>query len=105
MPIALVGVAGYLLTFVIVMPNPDSTATTVLSMLPPVAPIAYPARIAYVGVPLWELLAGAAVMTAAVVGVVRLAARIYAGALLTAGARVKIRDAWRAAGELVAGRR
>jgi ABC-2 type transport system permease protein len=104
MPIALVGVAGYLLTFVIVMPNPDSTASTILSMVPPVAPVAYPARIAYVGVPMWELMAGAAIMVLAVVAVVRLAARVYAGALLTAGARVKIRDAWRAAGELVAGR-
>ena len=104
MPIALVGVAGYLLTFVIVMPNPDSTASTVLSMMPPVAPIAYPARIAFVGVPLWELLTAAALMSLAVFGVVRLAARIYAGALLTDGARVKLREAWRAAGELVAGR-
>jgi ABC-2 type transport system permease protein len=104
MPIALVGVAGYLLTFVIVMPNPDSTASTILSMMPPVAPIAYPARVAFVGVPLWELLTAASIMSLAVFGVMRLAARIYAGALLTAGARVKLREAWNAAGELVAGR-
>jgi ABC-2 type transport system permease protein len=104
MPIALVGVAGYLLTFAVVMPNPDSTASTILSMMPPIAPVAYPARIAYVGVPLWELLTAAAIMSLAVVGVVRLAARVYAGALLSAGARVKLREAWRTAGELVAGR-
>lgn len=103
-PIALVGVAGYLLTFVVIMPNPDSAASTILSLLPPIAPIAYPARIAFTGVPLWELLAGVSIMVLTVVVVVRLAARVYAGALLTAGGRVKVREAWRAAGELVAGR-
>lgn len=101
MPIALVGVAGYLLTFAVVMPDPDSTASTVLSLLPPIAPIAYPARVATSGVPMWELAVAVAIMVIAVVAVVRLAARVYAGALLAAGGRVKLRDAWRAAGELV----
>jgi len=100
-PIALVGVAGYLLTFAVIMPNPDGTASMILSLLPPIAPIAFPARIAFTGVPLWEILMGILIMTVAVVAVIRLAARVYAGALLTAGGRVKIRDAWRAAGELV----
>lgn len=43
-------------------------------------------------------------MIISVVAVVRLAARVYAGALLASGGRVKIRDAWRAAEELTAGR-
>jgi ABC-2 type transport system permease protein len=104
MPIALVGVAGYLLTFAIVVPNPDSTTSLVLSLLPPIAPIAYPARIAFTGVPWWELMIGVFVVVVAVIAVIRLAARVYAGALLSAGSRVKIREAWSAAGELVAGR-
>ena len=95
---------GYLHTFVLIMPNPASAAGTILSLTPPISPIAYPARIAFTSVPLWELLAGVAVMVTTVVVVVRLAARVYAGALLTAGGRVKVREAWRAAGDLVAGR-
>ena len=43
-------------------------------------------------------------MIISVVAVVRLAARVYAGALLASGGRVKIRDAWRAAEELTSGR-
>lgn len=103
-PIALVGVAGYLLTFAFIMPNADSVAASVLSMLPPIAPIAYPARIAFTTVPVWELALAVTIMVITVVVVVRLAARVYAGALLTAGGRVKLREAWRAAGELVGGR-
>jgi ABC-2 type transport system permease protein len=102
-PIALVAVTAYMLTFIVIMPNPDGVAARILSLFPPVAPIAFPARIAFVGVPLWEVFTGVAIMVAAVFGVVRLAARVYAGALLAAGGRVKIRDAWRSAGELAAG--
>ncbi len=103
-PIALVAVASYLLAFTVVMPNPDTMATRILSWLPPIAPIAFPARIAITGVPLWEILVGVAIMVGAVLGVVRLSARIYAGALLASGGRVKLGDAWRAAGELTARR-
>jgi ABC-2 type transport system permease protein len=99
-PIALIAVASYLLTFAVIMPDPDGSVAVVLSLLPPIAPIAFPARIAFVGVPLWQTLLGVGIMLVAVVGVVRLSARIYAGALLAAGGRVKIREAWRAAGEL-----
>ena len=39
-PIALVAVASYLLTFTVILPNPDGTMAMVLSLLPPIAPIA-----------------------------------------------------------------
>jgi ABC-2 type transport system permease protein len=103
-PIALVAVAAYLITFAVILPNPDSTAATVLSLLPPIAPIAFPARIGFSGVPAWEIGLGLLLMVVGVVAVVRLAARVYAGALLAAGGKVKIGDAWRAASELIAAR-
>jgi ABC-type Na+ efflux pump permease subunit len=54
MPVALVSVAAYLGTFGL-MSEPDSMVARLVSLLPPVAPIAYPARIAAGGVPWWEL--------------------------------------------------
>ncbi|MFQ5426919.1 MAG: ABC transporter permease, partial [Gaiellales bacterium] len=75
-----------------------------LSLVPTIAPIAVPARIGFTGVPTWEIALGVVIMTVAVVAVVRLSARVYAGAILTAGGKVKIREAWRAAGELTAAR-
>jgi ABC-2 type transport system permease protein len=97
-------VASYLLTFTVILPNPDGTVAFILSLLPPIAPIAFPARIGFTGVALWQILLGMGIMLVAVFGVMRLAARIYAGALLGIGSRVRIRDAWRAAGELTSSR-
>jgi len=102
MPIALFSVAAYLVAFSVVLPNPESTVSRIVSLLPPVAPIAFPARIAFGQAPVWELLLGVALTMAAIAVVVRLAARVYAGALLGAGSRMKLRQAWRAAGELAA---
>jgi ABC-2 type transport system permease protein len=103
MPVALVSVAAYLGTFgLMASSEPDSMVARLVSLLPPVAPIAYPARIAAGGVPWWEICLGLAVTIAAVVMVVRTAARIYAGALLAQGGRIGLRRAWRAAGELAA---
>lgn len=101
-PIMLVGVASYLVSFALV-PNPDSVLTRIVSLLPPVAPIAFPARVGFSGVPVWEMALGVAVMLLAIVGVAKLAARIYAGALLAGGGKVKIRQAWRDSRELASG--
>lgn len=103
-PVVLIGVVSYLLAFTVVVTDPNATVSRVLSLVPPIAPIAFPARIGFEGVPVWEILTGVGVMVLAVVGVTRLAARIYAGALLAGGGRVKVRQAWKAAGELAAGR-
>jgi ABC-type Na+ efflux pump permease subunit len=45
--------------------------------------------------PLWQIAAAIAIMAITVTGLVRLAARIYAGGVLRFGARVPLRDAWR----------
>jgi ABC-2 type transport system permease protein len=95
-------VAAYLGSFGLMASEPDSMVARLVSLLPPVAPIAYPARIAAGAVPWWEICLGLAVTAGAVVGVVRIAARIYAGALLAQGSRIGWRRAWRSAGELAA---
>jgi len=100
MPIALFSVASYIVAFAVVVPNPDSMAARIVSLIPPIAPIAFPGRIGFGQVATWEILLGLAIMLVAIAGVVRLAARIYAGALLASGGRLKIRQAWKAAGEL-----
>jgi ABC-2 type transport system permease protein len=52
-------------------------------------------RIASGGVPWWEIALSVALMLAAIYGMVRLAGRIYAGAVLRIGRRVKLKEAWR----------
>jgi ABC-2 type transport system permease protein len=103
MPIAIVLVASYLATFILILPEPGGPAAAALSQLPPVAPIAFPARVAFGAVAPWELTLGVVVMVAAIYGVITVAARVYTGALLQTGARVKARQAWRAARDVAGG--
>lgn len=100
MPVVLVGVAAYLVSLTLIVADPSSAASRIVSLIPPASPVAFPARIGAGAVPLWEILLGVALTAAATYGVIRLAARIYAGALLSASGRVKLRQAWRASKEL-----
>lgn len=71
----------------------------VVSMLPPTAPLTMPLRIAYGNAAPWEVGLAAALTLAATYGVIRLAGRLYAGALMRGG-KVRWRDAWRDAAHL-----
>jgi ABC-2 type transport system permease protein len=66
----------------------------VTSFLPPVAPLVMPLRIAAGEAAAWQVALSVGIMLASIVAVVLLAARLYEGAVLRTGARVKLRDAW-----------
>ena len=72
--------------------NPDAAVTVLLSFFPPTAPMVMTYRVAVHAVPGWQLLAAAAVMLFVMWGLIRLAGRIYSGALLRYGSRVPLRD-------------
>ncbi len=97
MPIAIGAVVSYLATFIVILPNPDTVVSMLLSLLPPVAPIAFPARIALGAAAAWEIALGVALMLGAIYGVITVAARVYTGALLQTGVRVRWGQAWRSA--------
>ena len=75
--------------------SPDGTAALVGSFLPPTAPMVMIVRIAHGSVPWWEIVLSVASITAAIYGMVLLAGRIYAGAVLRIGPRLRLREAWR----------
>jgi ABC-2 type transport system permease protein len=52
-------------------------------------------RIAHGSVPWWEIALSIASITVAIYAMVRLAGRIYAGAVLRIGPRLRLTDAWR----------
>lgn len=95
-PLTLVGVAGYFAAFAVIE-NPDGVVAKVTTLLPPVAPFVVPIRQAQDAIAVWESLLSVALMLAATYGLIRLAGRVYSGAILNVGARVKVRDAWRSA--------
>ncbi len=97
-PIAGIMLVGYFFAFG-AAESPDSVGALIGSFIPPTAPMVMTVRIANGGVPWWEIALSVALMLAAIYGMVRLAGRIYAGAVLRIGRRVKLKEAWRG-GEL-----
>ncbi len=71
------------------------TWVTVLSFLPPAAPIFMSMPIAEVGVPPWQVVLAMALTVAAIAGVVRLAGRIYANSAMHTGTRAPFLEALR----------
>lgn len=75
--------------------NPDGPATVVLSYFPATAPMVMTYRVALRAAPAWQTVSAALFMLLVTWALVRLAGRVYTGALLRVGARVPLRDVWR----------
>ncbi len=97
-PITAILLVGYLFSLG-TAESPDSLGALIGSFVPPTAPMVMTVRIANGGVPWWEIVLSVALMLATIYGMVQLAGRIYAGAVLRIGRRVKLKEAWRG-GEL-----
>lgn len=74
--------------------SPGGPAALVASFVPFTAPMVMTVRIAHGGVALWEIILSIVLMAATIFAMVHLAARIYTGAVLRVGRRVKLREAW-----------
>jgi ABC-2 type transport system permease protein len=97
LPIALI-LPGYLLA-ITAAENPDGLIVRVGSMLPMWAPFVMPVRIAQGSAAPWEIAIAVIGCVLGSIALVRIGSRVYTGALLRTGTKVKIRDAWRAAAE------
>jgi ABC-2 type transport system permease protein len=94
-PLNLLLVGSFLVAFIGASNDPSSTLAMVTSYLPPTAPLVMPLRIAAGEAAGWQVAASLGIMLASTAAVVLLAARLYEGAILRTGARVKLGDAWR----------
>ena len=77
--------------------NPEATWVTVVSFLPPAAPLLMPVRTALLPVPFWQQALAVVIMLAGIYGFVRLGGRLYRNAVLRTGGKLSIKDAWRGA--------
>jgi ABC-2 type transport system permease protein len=77
--------------------DPDSMIATAASLLPISSALTMPVRIVLGSASPWEIAASLAIVVGSTALLIPLAGRVYAGAVLRTGARVKLRDAWRAA--------
>ena len=92
--------AGLLVAYFVsieVASSPGSTAALIASFVPFTAPMVMTIRIAHGDVAAWEIALSTAIMAVTIFGMVQLAARIYTGAVLRIGRRVRLREAWRGA--------
>lgn len=92
MPMILLLVAGFIIAIQTAQ-SPDGTLARLASILPPLSPMVMPLRAAGGGVPWWETALAVVLMLAAIVAMVALGGRVYAGALLRTGGKTKIKEA------------
>jgi len=91
-PIMYALVGAYLLVFVFGY-NPESTASTVLSLIPPITPLLMPMRMAAGAASVVEVVVSLVLLLASIFAAWKLAGRIYEQVLLRRGSRISWRDA------------
>ncbi len=96
-PIIALMIVAYMVVFVFGY-VPDSTASRVLSLIPPIAPFLMPMRMAAGAASVLEVVGAVVLLVAATVGVWKLTGRIYDQVLLRRGSRISWRDALALAG-------
>jgi ABC-2 type transport system permease protein len=97
LPIVLI-LPGYLLA-IFAAEDPDALVPTIGSWLPPWAPFVMPVRVAAGVAQPWEIVIAVVGTALGAVALVWIGSRVYSGALLRTGSKVKLRDAWKAAVE------
>ncbi len=92
-PVSMVLMASYFVA-ISATGDPASGLARVASLLPPTAPMLMPIRIAAGEAVVWEVVASLALVLVTIVGVVRLAGRIYAGGALRTRGKISLRRAY-----------
>ncbi len=96
-PILMLIIVPAIIGWSVLPANPDSELAHVLSLIPLFSPMLMPMRISLGVAPPWEIALTVALSLLLIVALVALAGRVYRNAVLRTGARVKLRDALRAA--------
>ncbi|MEV4053732.1 ABC transporter permease [Amycolatopsis sp. NPDC049688] len=97
MPALMFVIAGYVIGISVLPSDPGNTFVEVLSVIPVFSPTLMPMRLAMGGVPVWEAVVSVGLVVLLIPALIWLAARIYRNAVMRTGAKVKLRDALRAA--------
>jgi ABC-2 type transport system permease protein len=93
-PVTTLMIVAYWASLIAVSNDPEGTWARLVSLVPVTAPFAMPARIALGATSWWEPVVAAGLAVAGIAGLVRLAGRIYSGAILRTGGTTRLREAW-----------
>ncbi|SDO83737.1 ABC transporter permease [Lentzea jiangxiensis] len=94
-PISMTIIVAFVAGINLMIGSPTGATVTVLSLLPPFAPILMPGRMALGVAPAWQVLLAVVLALAAIAAITWLGGKVYANAVLRTGARVKLREALR----------
>lgn len=92
-PVTVIMVLIYLGAFAAIS-RPHAWWVTACSLFPPTAPIFMPLRSALTSVPAWQVAAAVILMIASTFVLMRAGGRVYRGAVLRMGQRIRLRQAW-----------
>ena len=98
-PVSFLAMAGYFFSLIVALNDPGGTAARIATFIPPVSPMVVPLRAALGTIEPWEIIGSALLMCVAIWALFVVGGRVYSGAVLQTGARMKLRDAWRASGQ------
>jgi len=98
-PVTMIAMASYFVAVIGVINDPSGPVAQVATYLPPSAPFVVPMRAAFDAIGPVEILISIAVTVVGIWVLFSVGARVYAGAVLQTAGRMKVRDAWRSAGE------
>jgi ABC-2 type transport system permease protein len=96
-PVSFVATGAYIFALLVVLDDPSGLPARIGSLIPPVAPMVVPLRAALGAIEPWEILLSAGLTIATIVALFIVGGRVYAGAVLRTGGRVRLRDAFGAA--------
>jgi ABC-2 type transport system permease protein len=94
-PVTMVAMISYFVAIFAVIDDPDGLVANVATFFPPSAPFVVPLRAAFDAIPLWQIGVAAILTIIGIYILFTIGARVYAGAVLQFGGRIKLRDAWR----------
>ena len=95
-PVSLVATGAYVFSLLVALDDPSGTAARIATFIPPVAPMVVPLRAALGAIEPLEIILSAVLTAATVWALLVFGGRVYSGAVLQTGGRIKLRDAWRA---------
>ncbi len=98
-PVTMIAMISYFVAILSVLNDPTGTVARIATFLPPSAPMVVPLRVALDAIEPWEVVVSMVITIAAIWALFTIGARVYAGAVLQMGGRIKLRDAWRSAGK------
>ncbi len=95
-PMSMVAVVGFFLS-ITALGDPEGIAAISGTFIPLTAPFVVPVRASLAAIPAWQYALSVALTLGFTIAMVFVGGRIYAGALLRYGGRVRVKEAWRGA--------